>query len=106
MAEGVQDSVVLICFLSEAYQKSANCKKELTYAMQLKKPIIPILLPTQDNIRWTPSDWLGLTIADILYLNFTDINDDNFEEKCDQLIEKIYSLVGDEPTLSTDDDDD
>ena len=35
MAEGAQNCCALVCFITPEYQESANCKKELTYAMQL-----------------------------------------------------------------------
>jgi len=101
MAEGVENCCVLVCFLTPEYQASANCKKELTYASQLKKPIIPCILGSQDKtIQWKPSQWLGLTITDLLYLDFTDVNDDNFEMKCQALINKINSAIGMKRSLS------
>ena len=81
-------------FLTPAYQESVNCKKELTYAMQLKKPIIPCLVDSETDPQWVPSDWLGLSISDLLYLNWTDTHDDNFTVKCDELIAKIHALTG------------
>ena len=38
-----------------------------------------------------PSQWLGFTISDLLYLNFTDIDQFNFHEKAKELLEKINS---------------
>jgi hypothetical protein len=37
-----------LSFATEAYRASVNCQKELTYANQLKKPIIPILIEDLD----------------------------------------------------------
>jgi hypothetical protein len=34
MAEGLQDAACLICFMTQAYQDSANCKLELKFAQQ------------------------------------------------------------------------
>lgn len=107
MAEGVQHSRVLVSFLTPAYEKSANCKKELTYAMQLGKPIIPCLLGSTDDPKWRPSDWLGLSISDLLYLNWTDIHEKNFTVKCDELVAKIHILTGSpSPAVSDSDQED
>jgi hypothetical protein len=101
LAEGVENCSVLVCFLTPEYQDSLYCKKELTYAAQLRKPIIPCILTSQDNtLHWKPTQWLGFTITDLLYLDFTDVNDQNFEIKCQQLINKINSVIGIKPSLS------
>ncbi|CAF3596808.1 unnamed protein product, partial [Rotaria sp. Silwood2] len=68
-------------------EESLNCKKELTYAVQLHKPIIPCIVGTENkNEKWKPTQWLGLTIADLIYLNFININEINFENHCQELI--------------------
>ena len=102
MADGVQNSSVLVCFLTPAYQESANCKKELTYAMQLKKTIIPCLVGAADQPGWRPTDWLGLSIADLLYLDFSTITEDTMAIKFDELIDKIHALAGTSPAVSDD----
>ncbi len=95
MAEGVENCCLLVCFLTPEYQESINCKRELTYASQLHKPIIPCLVGSQDKTKkWKPSQWLGLTVTDLLYLNFTNVNDDNFTDKCQELLKKIQYVVG------------
>lgn len=42
MAEGVQGARVIVCFMSQPYQDSANCKLELKFAQQSGKPIVPV----------------------------------------------------------------
>lgn len=102
MAEGVENCSILIAFLTPEYQQSANCKKELTYAMQLKKIVIPVLIGSDEDPKWKPSDWLGLTIADILYLNFKNIDENNFQLKCEELINKIdQHLPKDSPSRTS-----
>lgn len=94
MAEGVENCCVIVCFLTPEYQKSEYCKKELRYASELHKPVLPILLGSSDKtIEWKPSHWLGFTIADLLYLDFTNVNHANLEQKVDELIEKIHSIL-------------
>jgi hypothetical protein len=95
MAEGVENCCVLVCFLTPEYQESINCKKELTYAVQMNKPIIPCILGSQDKgTKWKPSGWLGFTITDMLYLNFSHIDSNNIDSKCQELIHKIHNTLG------------
>jgi hypothetical protein len=95
MATGVENCCVFVCFLTPEYQESINCKKELRYASELNKSIIPCIIGSQDKtIKWKPSQWLGITITDLIYLNFTNINGENFQIKCEELIDKINSIVG------------
>ncbi|CAF2726054.1 unnamed protein product [Rotaria sp. Silwood2] len=76
-------------------EESLNCKKELTYAVQLHKPIILCIVGTENkNEKWKPTQWLGLTIADLIYLNFININEINFENHCQELIDKMNSILG------------
>ncbi|CAF1095506.1 unnamed protein product [Didymodactylos carnosus] len=92
MAEGVENALCIVCFLSPGYQESVNCKKELTYAEQLRIPILPcIMVP-----NWKPTQWLGLCVSDLLYLRFGDLTEADLESKCSDLIAKIKQIVGDE----------
>lgn len=94
LAEGVENCRVIVCFLTPEYQKSEYCKKELRYASELHKPVLPILVGSNDKtIEWKPSHWLGFTIADLLYLDFTNVNHTNFDQKVEELIEKIHSIL-------------
>ncbi len=95
MAEGVENCCVIVCFLTPEYQDSEYCKRELRYASELHKPIIPIMIGSDDKtIKWKPSQWLGFTITDLIYLDFTNIHQNNLENKCHELIEKINSILG------------
>ena len=44
VAQGVQGAAVVICFLSQQYQLSENCKLELKFACQTGIPIVPVML--------------------------------------------------------------
>ncbi len=91
----MENCCVIVCFLTPEYQDSEYCKKELRYASELHKPIIPILVGSDDKtLKWKPSQWLGFTITDLIYLNFTNIDQNNLETKCQELIEKINSILG------------
>jgi hypothetical protein len=63
MAEGVQGAACVICFMSAAYQESANCKLELKFAQQSGVPIVPVMVQAD----WRASDWLGIITAGALW---------------------------------------
>jgi hypothetical protein len=41
MAEGVERAACVVCFLTEQYQRSANCALEVKFARQSGVPIVP-----------------------------------------------------------------
>ena len=54
MATGVDGAAAVICLVSEQYQKSKNCQRELNYADDRNLPIFPCLVDegyTQGFIR-------------------------------------------------------
>lgn len=97
LAEGVENCCIIICFLTPEYQQSEYCKKELRYACELKKLILPVVLGSNDNTssKWKPSQWLGFTISDMIYLNFQRINQDNFQENAKVLLDNMRLLLND-----------
>lgn len=95
MSEGVQNCFLMLSFLTPAYQKSANCKRELTYAVNNGIQVIPIILaPKEAGVKWKPSDWLGMSIAGLLYLDFSEVNETNLKTKCVELLQKINAAIG------------
>eukprot|EP00808_Paulinella_micropora_P029771 g50912.t1 len=68
MAEGVEGAAAILPVMTEAYQKSRNCQKELNYADACALPMIPVM--AQSN--WKQSGWLGVMTAGALWTDFTD----------------------------------
>ena len=44
MAYAVENSAVIVCFLTEKYECSVNCKRELSYADRMGIVIIPLIV--------------------------------------------------------------
>ena len=68
MADAVSKAGVVLVLVTHKYKESANCRREASYANDLKKPIIPIIMEPQ----YSPDGswgWLGLIIAGKLYYN-------------------------------------
>ncbi|XP_012565213.2 uncharacterized protein LOC101241070 [Hydra vulgaris] len=92
MANGVENAALVLSFNTTAYSKSVNCQKELTYATQLNKPILPVLLEDIKNFEDT---WLGQIITS---LNKIDLkNTDQFETMVDSFVKEIDSILKKEP---------
>ena len=78
MSEAVETSDLIIVCMSDKYEMSENCNRELQYAQDLRKKIIPIKLEK----AYKPHGPLGLIVSGALYFDFSDPSqfDDKFEE--------------------------
>ena len=79
MAEGVENAAAICCFMTEAYQNSANCKKELQYAETCGVEIVPCMMERD----WKASSWLGIATAGLLWQDFRS------EDKIEKGIESL-----------------
>ena len=59
VAEAIEESSVILVFLSSKYQDSQVCKREIEYAVKEQKDIIWIL--AEENYK--PNGWLGMLIG-------------------------------------------
>eukprot|EP01046_Picozoa_sp_COSAG06_P021714 COSAG06_NODE_1644_length_8819_cov_13.898624_5_plen_1191_part_00 len=69
MAEGVSKAFVVVCFMSQAYQDSQNCRLELQFARQSGVPVLPVVM---DPSPWRAGGWLGLITAGALWTRLHD----------------------------------
>jgi len=65
MAEAVEESSIILIFLSSKYKDSQACRTEAEYAYKLKKEIICIM--AEDNYQ--PKGWLGALLGNKLWYN-------------------------------------
>lgn len=70
MAEGVEQSSIILPCLTSKYEKSKNCCRELEFAVVKNKKIIPIHLEENYEAKGA----IGLFTAGKLYFNFTSKN--------------------------------
>jgi len=87
MASAVEGAYVVIPFMTPAYEGSANCKKELSYADDNKVKIVPVMAEND----YKQQSWLGLITAGMLWVDFRDKK--NVKNVVDQLLSEIYVLV-------------
>lgn len=92
MAYGVENSAVIVCFLTERYEGSVNCKRELSYADRIGVTIIPVLVEAiRDNgEEFLPSGWLGILTSSLHYISLTNhLCNQQYEDAMQALIEKL-----------------
>ena len=66
MAEAVENaSAVLVC-VSRRYKESQNCRSEATYAYDLKKDIIPLMMER----NYKGDGWLGIIVTGKMWFDF------------------------------------
>eukprot|EP00794_Sanderia_malayensis_P005891 gene5891-6577_t len=88
MAEAVEGAAVVVVFMTQKYEGSRSCKKELNYAEEKRKKIVPVKL----DPNYEPSGALGLIAAGKIYVDFSD--ESQFESKLAALKKEIDAPFG------------
>ena len=98
---GVRGCRIVVTMVTPKYSLSANCRREVSLADALKKPVIPLLLEKMD---WPPAGPMSMVFTQLLYIDFTkDPNiqlnwaGSKFEEFHAKIIEKAPELSIEEP---------
>lgn len=65
---GLRLSNVLICLITSETNKDQACLNQINLAVQLNKPIIPLLLDSK--LKWPPSGSLGPILSEYLFIRF------------------------------------
>ncbi|XP_067667248.1 uncharacterized protein [Haliotis asinina] len=87
--KGVRGAKVVLSCVTTKYSLSANCRREVSLADALKKPIVPLLL---EKMTWPPLGPMSMVFTQLLYINFG--NDETVQErwdgeKFDELLTKL-----------------
>lgn len=64
MAGAVENASAVVCFLTQAYKMSGNCRRECEYADSLGVPIVFVMAE-----EFKPSGWLALVMGRALYIS-------------------------------------
>ena len=92
MAEAVEESSVILIFLSSKYKESQACRTEAEYANRLRKEIIYIM--AEDNYQ--PKGWLGALLGNNLWYDLWKIWKNPFYIACEKgHIEIVKILLND-----------
>lgn len=103
MANAVECSAVMICFLTEKYQKSVNCCLELKYALHRQNPVIFIKVEPRLNLL----PWLSDIVARSQVFEMSSISDagkmDNGIPRINRISELIRAYSTSRPRQTTED---
>lgn len=69
IVKGLTNAKVIISCLTPKYALSEMCRKEMSLSMDLKKPIIPLLL---ENMPWPPKGPMAFVFTNVLYIDCTN----------------------------------
>ena len=64
---GMRGCKAVVSCVTKKYSLSANCRREISLADALKKPIIPLLL---EQMKWPPDGPMSMVFTELLYINF------------------------------------
>ena len=88
--KGIRGCKVVLTCVTSKYALSANCRREVSLADALKKPVIPLLL---EKMTWPPEGPMSMVFTQLLYINFhsPDVSIQHTWE-CPQLDELIAKI--------------
>ncbi|XP_060078184.1 uncharacterized protein LOC132557683 [Ylistrum balloti] len=95
---GVRGCKIVLSCVTTKYAVSANCRREVSLADSLKKPVIPLLLEKMD---WPPSGPMSMVFTQLLFINFyrdekiqMNWTGDKFDELLTKIIEHVPNATG------------
>ena len=91
--KGVRNCKVVISCVTNKYAISANCRREVSLADALKKPIIPLLLEKMD---WPPEGPMSMPFTQLLFINFYRDEQNQIKwkgAKFNELLTKLHDYV-------------
>ncbi|XP_005098116.2 uncharacterized protein LOC101850562 [Aplysia californica] len=65
---GLRGSRVVLSCVTQKYSLSANCRREVSLADALKKPLVPLLL---EKMTWPPAGPMSMVMTQLLYIDFS-----------------------------------
>ncbi|ESP05272.1 hypothetical protein LOTGIDRAFT_102305 [Lottia gigantea] len=71
--KGIRVAKIIISCTTEKYAQSPNCNREVNLSVNLKKPIIPLLL---ESCPWPPKGSMGPIFSEYLYIQFYQTEND------------------------------
>ncbi len=95
---GLRKCQVLICLITSEASKDETCLNQINLAVQLGKPIIPLLLDSK--LKWPPSGSLGPILSEYLFIRFFQrpkevTNDERYwpVDKFSELLMQLKCLI-------------
>ena len=98
---GIRGCKAVVSCVTLKYSLSANCRREVSLADALKKPIIPLLL---EQMQWPPDGPMSLVFTELLYINFSKNETDQNSwkgDKFNELVEKLGQYIPESSALGS-----
>ncbi len=103
LINGIQNSACIVCFITKKYSESENCKREISYASSLKKPLLIVML---ENVSIKDLGSIGFIINPLTRFNFYKEDLKNlFKSECFKSFLNSIDLILEEQDENDDDDD-
>jgi len=67
--KGIRGCKVVVSCVTTKYTVSANCRREVSLADALKKPIVPLRL--EAGMMWPPEGPMSMILTQLLYIDFS-----------------------------------
>jgi hypothetical protein len=103
---GLRTCSILVCFITDASSKDQTCLNQITLAIQLNKPIIPLLI--DPKLKWPPAGSLGPILSEYLFIRFFQrpnelTNDERYwpVDKFNELVMQVKQLIPTSALLNT-----
>ena len=96
--KGIRGCKVVLSCVTNKYALSANCRREVSLADALKKPIIPLLL--EENFDWPPEGPMSMVFTQLIYIDFSKVELDMQEQWKSSQMETLYGKIN--QTISVD----
>jgi hypothetical protein len=92
--DGIRNAQCVIACVTPKYTLSVNCRREMSLADALEKPIIPLLLE-QLNEDWPPAGPMSLVFTGKINIDFRthQKNDMWHGQEYDQILVKLQQLI-------------
>ena len=90
---GVRGCKIVLTCVTQKYSFSANCRREVSLADALKKPMVPLLL---EKIDWPPTGPMSMVFTQLLFINFYRDEEVQMKwtgPKFDELLQKIGEQI-------------
>ena len=84
---GLRGCKVVVSCATQIYSLPPNCRREVSRADAIKKPIIPLLL---EDTTWPPGGPMSMVFTQLLYIKFDESSQDKWTgPKFDELMMKL-----------------
>ena len=88
---GVRGCKVVVSCVTSKYAISANCRREVSLADAVKKPIIPLLL---EKVTWPPEGPMSSVFTHLLYIDCCKPNADVIQNDWSASLPQMQELYG------------